>query len=235
MGTAESSSGADRDRTGDSGVAPILALPPEVGHAATFVPRIWPNGEQAIASGAKLSTRRSHVGGPPGVLVDMHNSRTAGLAPFEQVLERHGGDVWRFTASQVGVGRADDVFQETMLAALAAYPSLRDPGAVRAWLFAIAARKAIDAFRAGARAAVPVADPEALAPVAPPEPEPADQELWAGVRALPAKQRQAVGLRFLLDLDYAAIGAAMETSTEAARRNVFEGLRTLRAGIGDRP
>ncbi len=159
-----------------------------------------------------------------------------GLAPFEQVLERHGGDVWRFTASQVGVGRADDVFQETMLAALAAYPSLRDPAAVRSWLFAIAARKAIDAFRAGARTPVPVADLPVTARAGlagAPEPEPADGELWARVRALPAKQRQAVGLRFLLDLDYAGIGATMETSPEAARRNVFEGLRRLRAGIGD--
>jgi RNA polymerase sigma factor (sigma-70 family) len=159
----------------------------------------------------------------------------AGLAPFEDVLERHGGDVWRFAASQVGVGRADDVFQETMLAALAAYPSLRDPGAVRSWLFAIAARKAIDAFRAGARTPVPVADPEPLAGDAGlvVEPEPADAALWTAVRGLPGKQRQAVGLRFLLDLDYAAIGAAMETSSEAARRNVFEGLRRLRASIGD--
>lgn len=157
----------------------------------------------------------------------MTTSRPPGLAPFDEIVERHAADVWRFTASQVGTARADDVFQETMLAALAAYPSLRDPAAVRAWLFRIAARKAVDAFRAGARAPVPVADPEP-----PPDagglPEPPDDTLWAGVRALPPKQRQAVGLRFLLDLDYAEIGAAMQTSPEAARRSVFEGLRRLR-------
>ncbi len=153
--------------------------------------------------------------------------RVGGLAPFEEVVELHAADVWRFSASQVGRERADDVFQETMLAALAAYPSLRDPRAVRSWLLQIAARKAIDAFRAGARAPVPVGEVGEIAGEAPP-PEPREEELWTRVRALPEKQRRAVALRFLLDLAYAEIGAAMETTAEAARRNVFEGLRTLR-------
>jgi RNA polymerase sigma factor (sigma-70 family) len=158
----------------------------------------------------------------------------AGLPPFEEIVARHAADVWRFSASQVGRDRADDVFQETMLAALAAYPTLRDPGAARAWLLRIAARKSIDSFRAGSRLPVPVADP--------PEPDrdagaagaPAtrDDGLWERVRALPAKQRQAVGLRFLLDLGHAEIAAAMQTSPEAARRNVLEGLRTLRRQTG---
>src|SRR5919106_806092 len=109
--------------------------------------------------------------------------------PFEQVLEQHGSDVWRFAVSQVGRARADDVFQETMLAALAAYTSLRDPSAVRPWLLRIAARKAIDLFRASARAPVPVQEPD---PGSQPEPALPDDALWARVRALPDKQRQAV-------------------------------------------
>jgi RNA polymerase sigma factor (sigma-70 family) len=151
------------------------------------------------------------------------------LPPFEQVIERHGADVWRFAVSQVGRDRADDLFQETMLAALAAYPSLRDASAVRSWLLRIAARKAVDLFRARARAPVPVAEPAAAGGAA--DPQPHDDQLWARVGALPAKQRQAVALRFVLDLEYADIGAAMDTSPEAARRNVFEALRTLRTTI----
>ena len=148
-----------------------------------------------------------------------------GLPPFEHVVEQYGDHVWRFSVSQVGRERADDVFQETMLAALAAFPSLRDPDAIRPWLFRIAARKAVDLFRARARAAVPVAEPD---PGAHHEAELPDEALWTRVRALPDKQRQAVALRFVLDLKYTEVAAAMETSTEAARRNVFEGLRTLR-------
>lgn len=154
----------------------------------------------------------------------------SGLPPFEQVVESYGPDVWRFAVSQVGSARADDVFQETMLAALSAYPSLRDPGVVRSWLLRIAARKAVDAFRGEARTPVPLEDPDTGTA---PQPEPPDDDLWERVRALPDKQREAVALRFVVDLDYAAIGAAMDTTAEAARRSVFEGLKTLRTGLID--
>lgn len=152
-------------------------------------------------------------------------SAPTSLPPFEQVVEQYGTDVWRFAVSQVGRERADDVFQETMLAALAAYPSLRDPSTVRSWLLRIAARKAVDVFRAGARALVPVAEPDAGSFC---DRELPDDELWARVRALPDKQRQAVALRFLVDLDYAEIGDVMDTSPAAARRNAFEAFEKLR-------
>jgi DNA-directed RNA polymerase specialized sigma24 family protein len=48
------------------------------------------------------------------------------------------------------------------------------------------------------------------------------------VRDLPDKQRVAVACRFVLDLAYRDIGEVMETSEEAARRNVHEGLKRLR-------
>jgi RNA polymerase sigma factor (sigma-70 family) len=147
------------------------------------------------------------------------------LPPFEQVLDRYGADVWRFAAAQAGPAQADDIFQETMLAALAGYPSLRDPGAVKSWLFTIVARKAIDL----ARARTEWSDQHIDTPVAPAEPP--DDELWARVRALPPKQREAVALRTILDLPYADIAATMATSVEAARRNVHEGLKTLRKEV----
>ncbi len=56
--------------------------------------------------------------------------RAPRLPPFEQVLERYGADVWRFAAAQLGPAHADDVFQDTMLAALAGYPRVRKPESV---------------------------------------------------------------------------------------------------------
>jgi RNA polymerase sigma factor (sigma-70 family) len=147
------------------------------------------------------------------------------LPPFDQVLEQHGADVWRLAASQVGRDRADDVFQDTMLAA---YPELRDPSVTHAWLLRIAARKAVDVFRADAKLRHPAQGRDTEASDGG---EAGDDELWARVAELPDKQRRAVALRFLLDLRYADIGAAMETSAEAARRNVFEALKTLRAAM----
>lgn len=152
-----------------------------------------------------------------------------GLPPFERVVERFGPALLRFCAAQVGPERAEDCFQETMLAALRGYGEVRDPGAVRSWLFSIAARKAIDSHRAQARAPQPVEDLERLA--ATQEPTYRDEALWAQVRRLPDKQRQAVTLRYLADLPHREIGAIMETTEAAARRNVFEGLTRLRKDV----
>jgi RNA polymerase sigma factor (sigma-70 family) len=147
------------------------------------------------------------------------------LPPFQEVVDRHGREVYRLCAAMAGRAGADDCYQETMLAALAAYPRLRDAAVVRSWLLTIAARKAIDGHRARRRDPVPVPEPDAGgAPDAPPR----DEALWARVRELPEKQRIAVGYRFVADLAYREIGAAMDTSEEAARRNVHEGLRRLR-------
>ena len=147
------------------------------------------------------------------------------LPPFQEVLDRHGRDVYRVCVAVAGPGQADDCYQETMVAALAAYPQLRDAAVVRSWLLTIASRKAIDAHRARKREPVPVPDPDTGTAA---DPEPVDEALWAQVRELPDKQRLAVAYRFVADLAYREIGDAMGTSEEAARRNVFEGLRRLR-------
>lgn len=146
------------------------------------------------------------------------------LPPFQEVVDRYAGDVYRVCVAAAGPAAADDCYQETMLAALAAYPRLRDAGAVRGWLLTIASRKAVDGFRASART-VPVADPDAGSTE---DAEPRDEELWERVRALPPKQRLAIAHRFVLDLSFREIGDAMDTSEEAARRNVHEGLTKLR-------
>ena len=135
----------------------------------------------------------------------------------------------RFLIAIVGPVDADDVYQETWLAALRAYPQLSDVSNLKGWLFTIAHRKAIDHVRARARRATPVAEPADL-PEAPAADVGggADAELWSAVAALPDKQRTAVALRFIADSAYAEIATTMEISEPAARRNVHEGLKRLR-------
>ena len=146
------------------------------------------------------------------------------LPPFQKLLDAHGRDVHRFLAALVGPVDADDCYQETWLAALRAYPRLRDAGNLRGWVLTIAHRKAIDHVRRR-RAVTPVANvpDRADAPVAA-----ADDELWAHVRELPPKQRTAVALRYFVDAGYSEISTVMGTTEEAARRNVHEGLKRLR-------
>jgi RNA polymerase sigma factor (sigma-70 family) len=153
------------------------------------------------------------------------------LPPFQAVVEAHSEALLRFLRALVGTDEADDCFQETLISAISAYPRLDPAADVRAWLFTIARRKAIDAHRARRRRAVPVAEP--------PEPRQAahaadddglgiDPQLWALVRALPPKQRAAVALRFVADLPHAEVASALGCSEDAARRSLHEGLSRLR-------
>ena len=155
--------------------------------------------------------------------------RTPAPPPFERIVELYGPGLLRYCRAQAGRDRAEDCFQETMLAALRAYGAVREVGAMRSWLYSIAARKVIDGHRAGVKAPQPVADPEALVAVKDaPFPDPA---LWRLVADLPDKQRQAVTLRYCGDLSHREIAAVMETTEAAARRNVFEGLSRLRREV----
>jgi RNA polymerase sigma factor (sigma-70 family) len=147
------------------------------------------------------------------------------LPPFQRLLDAHALDVHRFLVALVGRHDADDCYQDTWLAALRAYPRLRDASNLRSWVLTIAHRKAIDHLRSRRRAALPVSDiPERPAP---PSPE-SDDGLWALVGELPTKQRTALVLRYVAGARYAEISAVMSTTEEAARRNVHEGLKRLR-------
>lgn len=174
-----------------------------------------------------------------------------GIPPFQRFLDVHREDVWRFLLASVGRDEAEDCFQETFVAALRAYPRLRRGSNLRAWVLTIAHRKALDAHRARARQALPVADVAELAngvgkngSAAARTPTTAhsltaatssaftaaarDEALWGAVAELPDRQRAAVLLRFVGDLPHREIAAAMDCSEQAARRSLHEGLKTLR-------
>lgn len=149
------------------------------------------------------------------------------LPPFQALLEEHRADVYRFLVATAGQSEADDCFQETWIAALRAYPGLRRADNLRAWLFRIAQNKSIDAHRARGRRAVPVA-------ALPERPEPApdeDPELWARLRELPTKQRTAVFCRVVLGMSYEELAVLLESTQDAARRNVHEGLKRMREDL----
>jgi RNA polymerase sigma factor (sigma-70 family) len=146
------------------------------------------------------------------------------LPPFQVLLDEHGEVVMAVLRGAVGREGAEDCFQETFLAALRAYPALKDDGNLRGWLVTIAHRKAIDFHRAKGRRPLPVAE---VAEVAIEDPAP-DDGVWAAVGALPPKQRAAVTLRYASDLPHAEIADALGCTPEAARRSLHEGLKRLR-------
>jgi RNA polymerase sigma factor (sigma-70 family) len=168
---------------------------------------------------------------------------TGTIPPFHRFLEEHRAPVYRFLAASIGPQEADDVFQETFLAALRAYPKLRHAGNLRGWVLAIATRKAIDASRARGRRATPVADVEEVledhrlaerfAVRFDGRGDLPDDRLWTAVAGLPERQRAALVQRVLLDRSYPELATAMGISTDAARANVYQALKKLRGGWTD--
>lgn len=157
------------------------------------------------------------------------------LPPFQALLDEHRVDVYRYCVATAGRSEADDCFQETWIAALRGYPKLRRADNLRAWLLRIAHNKAMDLHRSRGRRPAPVETvPERATGGAAPPGEGAlpdeEPELWEAVRGLPPKQRTAVFCRTVLGMPYDELARLLESSEDAARRNVFEGLKTLREG-----
>ena len=143
------------------------------------------------------------------------------VPPFERFYEEHRGIVLGVLSKRLGRERAEDAFQETFFRALRAYPNLRDGRNLRAWVLTIAENIAIDEHRrTKSRGDMPEQESwDSLPPVA---------EIEHLVNELPPTERAAVVLRYGYDLDYDRIGAALGSSTDAARQAASSGVRRLR-------
>lgn len=153
-------------------------------------------------------------------------SITGAQVPYQRFYREQSPAVARFLIGMLGPDDAEECLQETFLAALRAFDRFdgRNP---RAWVLAIARRKAIDTHRARSRRPLPIADAGDAIPAR--DPELLDSAIWAEVAELPDKQRAALVLRYALDLRHREIGAVLDCSEAAARRNVHEGIAKLRA------
>ncbi|QGN58597.1 RNA polymerase sigma factor [Nostocoides sp. HKS02] len=156
------------------------------------------------------------------------------LPAFQTLVDAHWRDVARLAHALAGPVDGDDVAQQAWTQALAAYPSLRSAKNLRGWLLTITHRCAMDAHRGRARRAVPHDDPASLAtvPTAPPADDRLpDGPLWASVAALPVRQREAVVLKYVADLDHPTIAVALGTTPAMSRRLVSDALATLRKDV----
>jgi RNA polymerase sigma factor (sigma-70 family) len=148
------------------------------------------------------------------------------LPPFQALVDEHRQALWRYLVAAVGHHDAGDCFQETMVSALRAYPSLQHDTNLAGWLFTIAHRKVIDQARVRERQPVPVgAVPDRAGPG---EADTDESDLWAAVARLTPAVRSAVVLRYVADRPYAEIGDILGCSAAAARQRVHSGLETLR-------
>jgi len=145
-----------------------------------------------------------------------------GVPPFECFYETHKSEVLAFLRRRAGRDRAEDLFQETFLRALRAYDRLEHGEQLRAWVLTIAGNALIDAARREPPTAELTVEPAGE------DVRPAVEELAPLTDGLPPKERAAVVLRYGYDLDYDAIGAALDSNEQAARQAASAGVRRLR-------
>ena len=159
------------------------------------------------------------------------------LPPFQLLVDAHWRDVARLAHALAGPVDGDDVAQQAWTQALSAYPRLRSTSNLRGWVLTITSRCAMDVHRTRGRRAVPAQDIAALgersgrAQVMGPEGDRPNESLWSHVAALPERQRHAVVLKYVVDLDHAAIAKALGTTPTMSRRLVSDALSALRLAI----
>jgi RNA polymerase sigma factor (sigma-70 family) len=146
--------------------------------------------------------------------------KTAEIPPFERFYLAHRDEVLAYLRRLLGP-RAEDAWQETFLRALRAYDRLEHGRHLRAWVFTIATRVAMDEFRSRR---APPPDGEPFAELR----RDAFKEIEHLTDGLPPTERAAVVLRYAYDLPYADIAAALGSSEEAARAAASSGVRRLR-------
>jgi RNA polymerase sigma factor (sigma-70 family) len=156
------------------------------------------------------------------------------LPAFQTLVDAYWRDVARLAHALAGPVDGDDVAQQAWTQALAAYPTVRSATNLRGWLLTITHRCAMDVHRGRARRAVPHDDPASLTtgPAAPAaDAALPDAPLWARVGALPERQREAVVLKYVADLDHPTIAVALGTTAAMSRRLVSDALATLRKDL----
>jgi RNA polymerase sigma factor (sigma-70 family) len=142
------------------------------------------------------------------------------IPPFERFYCAYRDEVLAYLRRLLGQ-RAEDAWQETFLRALRAYDRLEHGRHLRAWVFTIATRVAMDELRAKPRPPLEAGPAVELR-------RDAFREIEHLTDDLPPTERAAVVLRYAYDLPYDDIAAALGSSEEAARAAASSGVRRLR-------
>lgn len=162
-------------------------------------------------------------------------ARLGSARALAEIVRRHQGAVRGFLRSLGGSGGdADDIAQETFLAAFAALDRFRGEASLRAWLCGIAWRKALASRRSTLRAMA--RDARSMAPDPPVSAAPMlDQrlDLEAAFALLNLDQRAAASLCFGLDMSHAEAAAALEIPLGTLKSRVAAARRVLVAALKD--
>jgi RNA polymerase sigma-70 factor (ECF subfamily) len=147
---------------------------------------------------------------------------------LERLYAEAGPDVWRYLRRRTADrDSAEELMQETFLAAAGNLQALRAAVSKRAWLVGIARNLTREHWRARRRSRqVEFPEREAVAKSTPP-----DQGVEAvrqAIGTLPDGQGEVLELRLIEDLSYAKIAEALDIPIGTVRSRIHHAIRVLR-------
>jgi RNA polymerase sigma-70 factor (ECF subfamily) len=157
---------------------------------------------------------------------------------FDQLIENHRNEIVGYLTRMLGdVQDAEDAYQDALLRAYRAHKRLRPDSNVRAWMYKIATRVALNALkrRRRERSRITDMDLDTLSADSTLTLEQREQlrSVARAVEALPPKQRAALMQRQFQGLSYAEVAQSLGGSEAAARANVYQALRKLKLALKD--
>jgi RNA polymerase sigma-70 factor (ECF subfamily) len=155
---------------------------------------------------------------------------------FDSVVDMYSGEIFTYLWRLLnGHTDAEDCLQEVFLRAFKAFDRLEQGANVRAWLYKIAINTSISFRKKRNRVDSHelIVDFDIPAAALLPEDRVARKErlkaLVEAINALPEQQRSALILRKYQELSYAEISEILNCSQDAARANVYQAVKKLRA------
>jgi len=155
---------------------------------------------------------------------------------FDALVTAHSAAIYGYLWRWLRDGDdAEDALQDTFLRAYRAYGRLAGQANHRAWLYRIATNVARTRLKQRGREAARTAalEPELAAAGRGPAEQASHNALLAAVAAavaaLPHQQRAALLLRQYQGLSYEQVAAVLACTPAAARANVYQGMKKLRA------
>jgi RNA polymerase sigma-70 factor (ECF subfamily) len=175
----------------------------------------------------------------------VRKARGGDRAAFEEMVRRTSRLVFARLYLETGDRqRAEDLLQETLLAAFRSLPSLTDARGFRSWLLTIAQNLAIDALRRDRRQkrlGPERGEESSLKNVAGNSPGPAEEaereemreKVLAVLRSLPEEYRLPLTLRYIGGADYETICTQLGLTNGSLRGFLHRGMKLLRAELSE--
>jgi len=195
------------------------------------------HGSVATAAGAERGSGSHERGPSEEPEIDAALGRGDHRAALALCARRHGAAVGRLCMAMVGSqSEAEDIVQETLLAAHDSFADFRGDGPIRAWLFAIARRKCARHLERRVRR-----DSRLRLVHDSSRGEAADElvarrqradHARAALDAIRPSEREALLLRYVAELSFREIGSALSIDEAAARKRVSRAIARLRDSLG---